>query len=75
MNAGLNSKRRHRANAQFISIPARGGFMYGEGGGLQKDFLSNPEFRYQLTLVHYKFINNYSFDFLQTIGCYFPIEN
>ena len=33
MNAGLNSKRRHRANAQFISIPARGGFMYGEGGG------------------------------------------
>ena len=33
MNSGLNSKRRHRANAQFISIPARGGFMYGEGGG------------------------------------------
>ena len=33
MNSGLSSKRRHRANAQFISIPARGGFMYGEGGG------------------------------------------
>ena len=32
MNSGLSSKRRHRANAQFISIPARGGFMYGGGG-------------------------------------------
>ena len=33
MNSDLSSKRRHRANAQFISIPARGGFMYGKGGG------------------------------------------
>ena len=33
MNSDLSSKRRHRAYAQFISIPARGGFMYGKGGG------------------------------------------
>ena len=34
MNSGLSSKRRHRANAQFISIPARGGLMYGGEEGL-----------------------------------------
>ena len=34
-----------------------------------------PEFREQLTLLPYKFIINYSFDLLQTIGCYFPVEN
>ena len=42
MNSGLSSRRRHRANAQFISIPARGGFMYGEGGGLITIFFVQP---------------------------------
>ena len=43
MNSGLSSRRRHRANAQFISIPARGGFMYGEGrGGLITRFFVQP---------------------------------
>ena len=46
MNSGLSSKRRHRANAQFISIPARGGFMCGDGrgggGGLITRFFVQP---------------------------------
>ena len=44
MNSGPSSKRRRRANAQFISIPARGGFMYGEGGwgGLITRFFVQP---------------------------------